>query len=81
MNKREIGSRPRLLERISPFLLSPSVLTCSVGVDRLRAAETQRGKGTFMDPLAIFMQTLAGIATAVAVVSTIAVLMKGSKES
>jgi hypothetical protein len=34
-----------------------------------------------MDSLAIFMQTLAGIATAVAIVSTIAVLMKGSKES
>lgn len=33
-----------------------------------------------MDPLAIFMQALAGIATAVAIVATVAVLLKGSKE-
>lgn len=33
-----------------------------------------------MDPLAIFMQVLAGIATAVAIVVTIAVLLKGLKE-
>jgi hypothetical protein len=32
-----------------------------------------------MDPLAIFMRTLAGTAIAIAVISTIAVLMRGSK--
>ncbi len=32
-----------------------------------------------MDPLAIFMRILAGTAIAIAVISTIAVLMRGSK--
>jgi hypothetical protein len=34
-----------------------------------------------MDPLAIFMQILAGIGTAVAIASAVAVLIKNSKES
>jgi len=32
-----------------------------------------------MDPLAIFMRILAGTAITIAVISTIAVLMRGSK--
>jgi hypothetical protein len=34
-----------------------------------------------MDPLAIFMQILAGIGAAVAIASSVAVLIKNSKES
>jgi hypothetical protein len=37
-------------------------------------------KGEVMDPLAVFMRILAGIAIAIAVISTVAVVMKGSKQ-
>jgi hypothetical protein len=37
--------------------------------------------GLFVNPLAIFMQLLAGIGAAVAIVSAVVVVMKNSKES
>jgi len=60
----------------APLLQAAAFLTPRLLADRVRAASQGRW---VMDPLAVFMRILAGTAIAIAVISTVAVLMRGSK--